>query len=120
MHMGSPPYIPGDEVDELRATAPEVYAELLAVQASRITQLRVHGTAPTCAELLTWVANRVYSFERTPDFQFRTIGLSQIADAAIGHGKADNRLNTMIRRVQTILTDVRWDYGPPSEVEEKC
>ena len=29
----------------------------------------------------------------------------------------DNRLRTQLRQVQRILSDVRWNYGPPSEVE---
>ena len=33
-------------------------------------------------------------------------------------GKLDNRLRTMVRRVQSILVNVRWDYGPATEVEE--
>lgn len=27
------------------------------------------------------------------------------------------KLRTQIRRLQTILSNVRWNYGPPSEVE---
>ena len=29
----------------------------------------------------------------------------------------DNRLRAQIRRLQGILTNVRWSYGPPTEVE---
>ena len=30
----------------------------------------------------------------------------------------DNRARTILRVVQRIMTDVRWDYGPPGEVVE--
>lgn len=42
--------------------------------------------------------------------------LPQIADALMA--QMDNRLRTQIRQVQTILSNVRWNYGPPSEVTE--
>lgn len=29
----------------------------------------------------------------------------------------DNQLRTQVRRLQKIIGDVRWNYGPPSEVE---
>jgi hypothetical protein len=29
----------------------------------------------------------------------------------------DNPLRVKIRRVQTILTNVRWNYGPPTDVD---
>jgi hypothetical protein len=29
----------------------------------------------------------------------------------------DNRLRVQIRRVQSILSNVRWNYGPPTEIE---
>lgn len=29
----------------------------------------------------------------------------------------DNRIRGQVRRVQKVLQDVRWDYGPPDEVE---
>ena len=29
----------------------------------------------------------------------------------------DNKLRTNLRRMQTILSNVRWNYGPPSEIE---
>lgn len=29
----------------------------------------------------------------------------------------DNRLRAQCRRVQAILSNVRWNYGPPTEVE---
>lgn len=32
-------------------------------------------------------------------------------------GILDGRLRTKIRRVQKILSDVRWNYGPPENVE---
>lgn len=28
----------------------------------------------------------------------------------------DNQLRTRIRRLQRVITDVRWNYGPPDEV----
>lgn len=28
----------------------------------------------------------------------------------------DNRLRTQLRQVQSIMSDVRWNYGPPGEV----
>lgn len=42
----------------------------------------------------------------------------QIADAAVFNRPLTPTLKTHIRRVQTILTNVRWNYGPP-EVAEK-
>jgi len=41
--------------------------------------------------------------------------LPRIADALIP--QMDNRLRVQLRRVQKILSDVRWNYGPPSEVQ---
>jgi hypothetical protein len=29
----------------------------------------------------------------------------------------DNRLRVQFRRLQTIVQNVRWNYGPPSQVE---
>lgn len=29
----------------------------------------------------------------------------------------DNRLRVQLRQVQNILSQVRWNYGPPSDVE---
>lgn len=29
----------------------------------------------------------------------------------------DNRLRVQFRRLQTILSQVRWNYGPPQQVE---
>ena len=39
----------------------------------------------------------------------------QIADALMPH--LDNRLRVQLRRVQTILSSVRWNYGPPTDVQ---
>jgi hypothetical protein len=33
-------------------------------------------------------------------------------------GVLDNRLRTQLRRVQTIISNVRWNYGPPAHVEK--
>lgn len=41
--------------------------------------------------------------------------LPEIADRL--YPSMDNRLRVQLRRVQTILSNVRWNYGPPSEVE---
>lgn len=41
--------------------------------------------------------------------------LPAIADAMLIH--MNPRLATQFRRVQKILSDVRWSYGPPSHVE---
>lgn len=41
--------------------------------------------------------------------------LPQLADALMV--KLDNRLRVQLRQVQRILSDVRWNYGPPSEIE---
>jgi hypothetical protein len=30
----------------------------------------------------------------------------------------NNKLRVQLRRCQTILSSVRWDYGPPTEVEK--
>ena len=32
--------------------------------------------------------------------------------------RLDNRTRTHIRRIQTILSNVRWNYGPPSEIHK--
>lgn len=41
--------------------------------------------------------------------------LPQLADVLMP--SLDNRLRVKLRRVQAILSNVRWDYGPASEVE---
>lgn len=41
--------------------------------------------------------------------------MPEIADALMPH--LTNRLRVKLRTVQKILSDVRWNYGPPSEVE---
>ncbi len=41
--------------------------------------------------------------------------LPQLADAMTP--SLDNRLRVQWRRVQTILSNVRWNYGPPTDVE---
>jgi hypothetical protein len=41
--------------------------------------------------------------------------LPQLADALTV--RMDNRLRVQLRQVQKILSDVRWNYGPPAEVE---
>ncbi len=41
--------------------------------------------------------------------------LPQFADRL--SASLDNRLRVQIRRVQQILLNVRWDYGPHSELE---
>lgn len=41
--------------------------------------------------------------------------LPQLADALMP--ALDNRLRVKLRQVQSILSAVRWNYGPPSEVE---
>lgn len=41
--------------------------------------------------------------------------LPQLADALMP--VLNNRVRVQLRRVQKILSDVRWDYGPPSEVQ---
>lgn len=40
--------------------------------------------------------------------------LPQLCDALAD--KLTLRLRVKIRRVKTILSDIRWDYGPPSNV----
>ncbi len=42
--------------------------------------------------------------------------IPEIADRLMG--SMDNALRTKLRRVQTILSNVRWGYGPPSHVEK--
>ena len=46
--------------------------------------------------------------------------LPQFADALFpvfaDQPAAGNKLRTQIRRVQQIMLNVRWNYGPPSEV----
>lgn len=41
--------------------------------------------------------------------------LPLMSDAMLPH--LTPRLKTQIRRIQKILSDVRWSYGPPSHVE---
>lgn len=41
--------------------------------------------------------------------------LPQLSDALMP--VLDNRLRMKLRQVQKILSDVRWNYGPPSNVE---
>ena len=41
--------------------------------------------------------------------------LPQIADAL--EPVINNRLRVQIRQVKKILSDVRWNYGPPSDIE---
>jgi len=40
-----------------------------------------------------------------------------LADAVTVTPSLDNAMRVRIRRVQRILSDVRWNYGPPAEVE---
>lgn len=40
--------------------------------------------------------------------------LPRLADAL--YPSMDNPLRVKLRQVQRILSDVRWNYGPPSEV----
>jgi hypothetical protein len=64
-----------------------------------------------------------------PDIPSRGTPLHQINDADLGelervlpqivdrlYDRMDNRLRTQIRTVQRILSDVRWNYGPPHNV----
>ena len=41
--------------------------------------------------------------------------LPRLADALMP--VLNNRLRVQLRRVQQVLSDVRWNYGPPSEVQ---
>ncbi len=41
--------------------------------------------------------------------------LPQLADALMP--VLNNRLRVQLRRAQQVLSDVRWNYGPPSEVQ---
>ena len=41
--------------------------------------------------------------------------MPQLADALMP--VLNNRLRVQLRRAQQVLSDVRWNYGPPSEVE---
>lgn len=40
--------------------------------------------------------------------------IPKIVDAL--YSTMDNRLRVKIRKVQQVLSDVRWNYGPPSQV----
>ncbi len=42
--------------------------------------------------------------------------LPDIADAL--YPKMDNRLRVQLRRIQAIMSSIRWNYGPPSNIEE--
>lgn len=41
--------------------------------------------------------------------------IPQLSSAMLPH--LDPKLKTQLRRIQKILSDVRWNYGPPSHVE---
>lgn len=41
--------------------------------------------------------------------------IPQLAEAATP--SLNNRLRVQLRRCKTILSNVRWEYGPPCEVE---
>jgi hypothetical protein len=41
--------------------------------------------------------------------------LPQLADALLSN--LDNRLRVKLRRCQAILSNVRWNYGPPRNVK---
>ena len=41
--------------------------------------------------------------------------LPRLADALMP--VLNNRLRVQLRRVQQVLSNVRWNYGPPSEVQ---
>lgn len=41
--------------------------------------------------------------------------LPQLSEAVLP--VMDNRLRVQLRRCQSILSNVRWNYGPPSKVE---
>ena len=46
--------------------------------------------------------------------------LPQLADAlmpVLANPLLANRLRVQLRRCQKILSDVRWNYGPPGQVE---
>lgn len=42
----------------------------------------------------------------------------QSLDFAANGPKHQNELKTKIRQVRRILTDVRWNYGPPEIIEQ--
>ena len=42
--------------------------------------------------------------------------LPEVSDALMPH--LTGRLRVQLRRCQSILSNVRWNYGPPTEVEE--
>ena len=41
--------------------------------------------------------------------------IPQLSDALMD--RMDNRLKTQLRRAKRVLSDVRWNYGPPETVE---
>lgn len=43
--------------------------------------------------------------------------IPSIADVAAFSTDATPRLRTQIRQVKKILSDIRWNYGPPEQVE---
>lgn len=61
-------------------------------------------------------------------FQIREIDLvtieamiPEILGAMMSAGSLDNRARIKFRVLKGILSDVRWNYGPPTEVEiEEC
>lgn len=43
--------------------------------------------------------------------------LPKIIDRLYTMCQIDNQLRTQIRRVQKVIVDVRWDYGPHTDIE---
>ncbi len=66
LHMGLPPYA-DDEVDFLRENLPKVYSDFVAVQATRLLQLRVTGVDSVPCGFFNHVTRRCKHHEYPPD-----------------------------------------------------
>ena len=44
--------------------------------------------------------------------------LAQELMPVLANPQRANRLRVLLRRCQTILSDVRWSYGPPEDIQE--
>ena len=67
------------------------------------------------ARIATWHVAMSKLFQiKEDDLGALEATMPQLADALMP--VLNNRLRVQLRRVQQVLSDVRWGYGPPSEV----
>ncbi len=68
------------------------------------------------ARIATWHVAMSKLFQiKEDDLGALEATMPQLADALMP--VLNNRLRVQLRRVQQVLSDVRWGYGPPSEVQ---